>query len=68
MTDTVYKRIDITGTSSTNVEDAVNNAIAKAGETVRNLRWFEVKEIRGAIQDDSKVQWQVTVMLGFALE
>ena len=68
MTDTVYKRIDVTGTSSTNVEDAVNNAIAKAGETVRNLRWFEVKEIRGAIQDDSKVQWQVTVMLGFALE
>jgi len=68
MTETVYKRLDITGTSSTNVEDAVNNAIAKAGETVRNMRWFEVKEIRGAIQDDSKIQWQVTVMLGFALE
>ena len=53
---------------SEGVEDAVNNAIAKAGETVRNLRWFEVKEIRGAIKDDLSVQWQVTVKLGFALE
>ena len=52
MSDTVYKKIDITGTSTTSVEDAVQNAINKAGETVRNLRWFEVKEVRGAILDD----------------
>jgi hypothetical protein len=68
MSNTVYKKIDITGTSSSGVEDAVNNAIAKANETIRDLRWFEVKEIRGAIQDDLTVQWQVTVKLGFALE
>lgn len=68
MSNTVYKKIDITGTSSSSVEDAVNNAIAKANETIRDLRWFEVKEIRGAIQDDLTVQWQVTVKLGFALE
>lgn len=68
MSNTIYKKIDITGTSSSSVEDAVNNAIAKANETIRDLRWFEVKEIRGAIQDDLTVQWQVTVKLGFALE
>ena len=68
MSDTVYKKFDITGTSKIGVEDAVNNAIAKANETVRNLRWFEVKEVRGAILDDLSVQWQVTVKLGFALE
>lgn len=68
MSETVYKKIEITGTSNTSVEDAVNNAIAKAAETVRNLRWFEVQELRGAILDDLSVQWQVTVKMGFALE
>mgnify|MGYP001549840097 CR=1 FL=1 len=68
MSETVYKKIEITGTSNTSVEDAVNNAIAKAAETVRNLRWFEVQEFRGAILDDLSVQWQVTVKMGFALE
>ena len=68
MNDPVYKRIDITGTSDVSIEDAVNNAIKKAGETMRGLRWFEVKEIRGAIKDDLTTQWQVTVKLGFALE
>ena len=68
MSDTVYKKIDITGTSKVGFEDAVNNAIVKANETVRNLRWFEIKEVRGAILDDLSVQWQVTVKLGFALE
>jgi dodecin len=68
MSDTIYKKINITGTSKVSIEDAVNNAIVKANETVRNLRWFEVEELRGAIQDDLSVQWQVTVKLGFALE
>jgi flavin-binding protein dodecin len=68
MSDQVYKRVDITGTSDTSIEDAVQNAIAKANETVRNLRWFEIHEIRGAIGDDLSTQWQVTVKLGFALE
>ena len=68
MSNTIYKKIDITGTSEVGVEDAVNNAIAKANETVRNLRWFEVEEVRGAILEDLSVQWQVTVKIGFALE
>lgn len=68
MANTVFKKIDITGTSNESIEDAVNGAILKASETVRNLRWFEVKEIRGAILDDLSTQWQVTVELGFALE
>ncbi|MEJ2752050.1 MAG: dodecin family protein [Chloroflexota bacterium] len=58
----------MTGTSTTSVEDAVQNAVKKASETVRNLRWFEVKEVRGAILDDGSLQWQVTVKIGFALE
>ena len=68
MSDTIYKKINITGTSKVRVEDAVNNAIVKANETVRNLRWFEVEEVRGAILEDLSVQWQVTVKIGFALE
>jgi dodecin len=68
MNDPIYKRIDITGTSEASIEDAVSNAIKKANETVRNLRWFEVQEIRGAINEDLSTQWQVTVKLGFALE
>ncbi|MFN2103913.1 MAG: dodecin [Candidatus Promineifilaceae bacterium] len=68
MNDTVYKKINITGTSTASVEDAVQNAVKKASETVRNLRWFEVKEVRGAILDDGSLQWQVTVKIGFALE
>jgi flavin-binding protein dodecin len=68
MSDTIYKKINITGTSKVSIEDAVNNAIVKANETVRNLRWFEVEEVRGAILDDLSVQWQVTVKIGFALE
>ncbi|MFN2118702.1 MAG: dodecin [Candidatus Promineifilaceae bacterium] len=68
MSDTIYKKINITGTSKVGIEEAVNNAIAKAGETVHNLRWFEVKEVRGAILDDLSVEWQVTVKIGFALD
>ena len=68
MSDAVYKKIEVTGTSTTSVEDAVNNALAKAGETVRQLRWFEVDEIRGAIEDNQVSQWQVSVKIGFTLE
>lgn len=68
MNDSVYKKIEITGTSSNSMEDAINNAIAKADETVRHLRWFEVQEVRGAIEDGKAAQWQVTVKLGFTLE
>lgn len=68
MSDVTYKKIEITGTSSSSMEDAINNALAKAGETVRNLRWFEVVEVRGAVEGTQAAQWQVTVKIGFALD
>jgi flavin-binding protein dodecin len=68
MSDRVYKLIELTGTSATSVEDATQTAIARASETVRHMRWFEVVEIRGSIDDDQVAQWQVTLKVGFALE
>lgn len=68
MTDKVYKKIEITGASSNSVEEAVENAVAKAAESVRQLRWFEVEEVRGTIENDQVAQWQVTVKIGFSLE
>ena len=68
MSDRVYKLIEVTGTSTTGVDDAVQKAVARASRTVRNMRWFEVVEVRGAIADDRVTQWQVTVKIGFALE
>ena len=68
MANHVYKIIELAGTSPNNIEDAVNNAVAKASETVKNMRWFEVLETRGHI-DQGKVQhWQVIIKVGFAIE
>ena len=65
----VYKLIELTGTSADSIEDAVNNALSRASKTVRNMRWFEVLETRGAVDGGGKVsQWQVTVKVGFTLE
>lgn len=68
MADHVYKKIELTGTSSTTIEDAVQNAVRKAAATVHNLRWFEVDEIRGSIDGASVGQWQVTLKIGFTLD
>ena len=68
MSDNVYKKIEIVGTSSTNLEDAIQSAVGKAAKTVRHMRWFEVSEIRGTIEDRTVDQWQVTVKIGFTLE
>lgn len=68
MADHVYKKIELTGSSPTGVEDAVKNAIAKASKTLRNIRWFEVVDTRGYIEDDKIAHWQVTVKVGFTLE
>lgn len=68
MSDHVYKLIQLTGTSSTSVEDAVQNAVARASKTVRNMRWFEVLETRGTIEGGKVGQWQVTLKIGFTLE
>ncbi|WP_432784547.1 Dodecin [Oligella sp. MSHR50489EDL] len=63
-----YKQIEIVGSSETSIEDAVNSAIAKASETVRNIQWFEVIETRGHVRDGKVAYWQVTIKLGFTLE
>ena len=64
----VYKILELTGSSPSGIEDAVHSAIAKAGETVRNMQWFEVLETRGHIQDGKVAHWQVTMKIGFTLE
>lgn len=68
MNDHVYKLIELTGTSTKSVEDAVAKAIRRAHATIKNLRWFQVTETRGNI-DKGKVQhWQVTIKVGFTVE
>lgn len=65
---TVYKLIDLTGTSRNSIEEAVQLAIAKAGETVRQMRWFTVEEVRGTVENGAVGEWQVTVKVGFHIE
>jgi hypothetical protein len=60
--------IDVVGTSSTTLEDAIRNAVTKSSKTVRNMSWFEVVETRGRIEGSDVAQWQVTVRIGFAVE
>jgi len=64
----VYKQIEITGSSTTSMEDAVNTAIAKTAQTVHNLRWFEVTRISGHLEGGKVAHWQVTVKIGFTLD
>ena len=69
MTDHVYKSVEITGSSPGGVTEAVDRAIAKASETLRNLDWFELVAVRGQIGDDGRVaHYQATVKVGFRLE
>lgn len=68
MPDHIYKTIELVGSSSTSVEDAIRNAIAKASQTVRNLRWFQVVETRGHIEGSEVAHWQVSLKIGFTLE
>jgi flavin-binding protein dodecin len=64
----VYKHIELTGTSPTSIEDAVNGAIAKASESVRNIRWFQIIDTRGHVEKNKVAHWQVTLKVGFTLE
>ena len=68
MTDHIYKHIRLTGSSTSGIEDAVANAIDRASKTVRNMRWFEVTETRGYIEDAKVAHWQVTLKIGFTLD
>jgi flavin-binding protein dodecin len=63
-----YSISEIVGTSTEGVDDAVRNGLAKASQTLRHLDWFEVKEIRGHLEEGKVADWQVTIKIGFRLE
>ena len=68
MAERVYKKIELTGTSTTSLEEAISTAVSRASKTVRNMRWFEVVETRGRIVDGAVAEWQVTLKVGFAMD
>jgi len=68
MSDHVYKSVEITGSSTDGVTEAIDRAIGKASETLRNLDWFEVVNVRGHIEDGRVSHYQVTLKIGFRLE
>lgn len=68
MADFVYKQIELTGTSKTSIEDAVQNAIAKASKTVHQIQWFQIVEVRGSVEANKVGYWQVIMKIGFKLE
>jgi flavin-binding protein dodecin len=68
MNDHVYKKIELTGSSEKGIEDAIANAVSRASSTVRNMRWFEVMETRGHIEQGKVAHYQVTIKVGFTLD
>ena len=68
MSEHVYKSVELTGSSTKGSDEAVRNAIARAGKTLHNLRWFEVIQVRGHIENDEIAHWQVTVKVNFTLD
>lgn len=66
--DNVYKTTEIVGSSPQGMEDAVARAVERASQTLRHMRWFEVSEIRGHIEDGAIAHWQVTIKIGFTME
>ena len=68
MDDNIYKVVELAGSSETSVEDAIQKAVARANATLRNLRWFEVVQSRGHIEDGKVAHYQVTLKVGFTLE
>jgi flavin-binding protein dodecin len=68
MTNHTYRVTEIVGTSPDGIDTAVRNAVARAGETLRNLDWFEITQVRGQIEDGQVAHWQVGLKVGFRLE
>lgn len=64
----VYKLVELTGTSTEAIEDAVAQAIKRARKTIKNLAWFQVVETRGNIKQGKIQHWQVTIKVGFTVE
>ena len=67
MANHVYKMIELVGSSTTGIDDAIRNAVETAGKTLRHLDWFEVVETRGQISNGKIAHWQVTLKAGFRL-
>jgi len=68
MSDHVYKKIELVGSSPDGIEKAVENAITRAKKTIRNMRWFEIIDTRGNIENGRIDHWQVTLQVGFTLD
>lgn len=68
MSDHIYKIIELTGSSPNGIEDAIEKAVTKASKSVRNMRWFEVIETRGHIEDGRIKHYQVTIKVGFTMD
>jgi flavin-binding protein dodecin len=68
MANHVYKSIELTGSSPTGSDDAIRTAIARASNSVRNIKWFQVVETRGSVEDGKVAHWQVTLKAGFTLD
>jgi flavin-binding protein dodecin len=68
VTDHVYKVVELVGSSETSVDDAIKSAVQRAGETLRNLRWFEVAQTRGHIDEGEVRSFQVTLKVGFTVD
>lgn len=64
----IYKHIELTGSSTQSIEDAVTQAIDRASRTIHDMRWFEVLETRGHIEQGRIAHWQVTIKVGFTLD
>ena len=68
MTDHVYKSLELTGSSKNSCDEAIRTAIERASKTVRNIKWFQVIETRGHVENGKVAHWQVTLKAGFTLE
>jgi flavin-binding protein dodecin len=68
MPDHIYKSLELTGSSTVSIENAVSEAIKRASKTVRNLRWFEIQQVRGHIENDVVAHWPVSMKVSFALD
>lgn len=68
MPEHIYKTIELVGSSKKGIEDAIESAIAKANKSVRNIRWFQITETRGHIENGKIAHWQVCLKVGFTLE
>ncbi|MGE4221304.1 MAG: dodecin [Alphaproteobacteria bacterium] len=68
MQDNVYKIIELAGSSTESIEDAIRTAVARASESVKHLRWFEVTQTRGHIENGKVAHYQVVMRIGFTVE